>query len=314
MFTFIMFLLGLFFRQNYNETELIQNILQGSTESHWVQDRLSNPNIISASTTGVGFYAYARAAKIGLINKKTASEWIRSGFDSMISCNANNDGWLYHFVDKTGKPCKDSEVSSMDTVLFYLGSERAAELLDDTKLLNYIRKCKGKISTAVMLDDDGYFYHGWKIDDGRRKMLHSKWRNYNEGILIYKYFNLPFKPVYTYYDLPLFVYYYPVAFYPDEQNWVDNLGLAIDYQLETTGRLGYTATDSPSGYSINSPYIISPLSIYCCREFFPDKCDLPLDRLNANPLLQAMTINKKWFSDDRILLDDGIAILILGNK
>jgi hypothetical protein len=300
---------------NVNEEKvLINHILEAKTEKHWILDRKSDKNVVSIAATGVGFYAYARAAKLGMISREDASKWINDGFMSMIGVNFENDGWLYHFVDRTGKPYEESEVSSIDSVIFYLGAERAAQELGEPVLIDYVRKCKGKISTAVMLDKDGYFYHGWTMENGRRNMLKYKWRNYSEGILIYRYFDLTFKPVYTHYDLPLFVYFYPLAFYPEERSWVDNLGKAIDYQLSITGHFGYTACDGPNGYQVNTPYIISPLAIFSCKKFFPAKVEKELNKRSAPWSVQAITVNHSWQTGDRVLMDDGMALMLMKGK
>lgn len=302
-------MLGLLVPLQRDEVRLCNNFLAARTEKNWTLDRLSNKNLVSVAATGVGFFAYAKAEKLGLIPAETASKWIRDGFDNMLLANKENDGWIYHFLDLSGKPYRDSEVSSIDSAIFYASAERAATLLGDETLLKHILTCKGKISQAVMLDDE-YFYHGWIIEDGKRKYLRSKWKHYDEGILLYKYFNRPFKPLSLTYDKPLFVYYYPLAFYPDERQWIDNLGKAIDFQIKTAGRLGYTACDSFSGYSVNSPYVISPLSIFSCRRYFPSICDEQLKKISVDPLLQSISVDGSWKSKDRVLLDDGILLLL----
>lgn len=295
------------------EKILINNILEARTEKSWTLDRLSNKNMVSVAATGTAFYAYAKASQLSMISKETATAWIRQGFDEMLRANINNDGWLYHFLDLAGKPYKDSEVSSIDSVIFYCGAERAAQLLNDEELLNHIKSFKEKISVAVMTDEDGYFYHGWNIEDGKRRMLKSKWKHYNEGILIYKYFNKEFEPKKIYHDLPLFVYFYPLAFYQEEFKWSNELGRAIRYQLEETGRFGYSAMDGRNGYVVNSPYFISPLAIYSCYKYFPKECKSQLNQITCcNRLTQSVSVNFKWISKDRVLLDDGIALMLIG--
>lgn len=295
------------------EVRLINNFLQTRTEKCWTLDRMSNKTMISVAATGTGFYAYAVASKRGIVSRDTARQWIRTGFDSMLAANSGNDGWLYHFLDPCGNPYKNTEISVLDTVIFYAAAEKAAKLLEDKELIEHILTCKAKINLAIVTDEDGYFYHGFAVEDGSRKLLRSKYKNYSEGVFIYKYFDRPFKPVVINYDLPLFCYVYPLAFY-QSKDWVNHLGKAIAFQLDQTGRFGYSATDSPGGYSVNSPYILSPLHIKCCERFFPVETGKMLAKLNIDPLTQSVSVNGDWLSKDRILLDDGILLLIKGKE
>lgn len=310
----ILILLAGFSITQTDEVRLVNNICESMTNKCWTPDRISNKKIISVSTTGVGFYAYARAVELGEMTRENAIEYIWVGFDMMREINKGYDGWLMHFVDIDGKPVNDTEVSSIDTVIFYLGAEMAARRLNDQKLLDHILLGKSTINLQVMMDSEGFFYHGFSTGSPR-VMSKYKWHNYNEGVLIYKYFNKPFKPSITTYDQPLFVYYYPLAFYPDEREWIENLGKAIKYQKRMTKIFGYTACDGPNGYVVNSPYVISPLAITCCKNYFPDEVKFELAfRHFVDPLCQSITINEEWKSKDRILIDDGIALILLGNK
>ena len=297
---------------NTNEVRLVNNFLAARTEKCWTLDRLSRRGVVSCAATGVGFYAYAVAAKRGLIPKETAVAWIRNGFDAMLEVNPKkNCGWLYHFVDTSGKNVWDSEISSIDSVIFYASAEKAARLLQDQDLLNHILAAKSKIDLFLMTDKDGIFYHSFEWDNLRLIQSKWKWTAYNEGILIYKYFGKPFKtdkPVE--YALPLFVFYYPLAFY-EERQWVDHLGKAIDFQVTQTGRFGYTALDGQYGYTINSPYFVSPLAVYSCDRYFPDKVRWQLSQYNVDPLTPSMSINKQWQSQDKVMLDQGIALMLV---
>lgn len=292
------------------ERTLVNNLLVAQTERCWTLDRLSNKDVVSCAATGVGFYAYAKAAKLGIISKETASAWIRAGFDSMINLYPENRGWLYHFVDRRGNVTLSSEISSIDTVIFYAGAEKAAKLLGDDSLLNHILEDKSKIDLFVMMDKDGCFYHSFKYEKGKLIQSRWKWASYNEGILIYKYFNKKFTPTHIDYSLPLFVYYYPTAFYP-ERSWIEHLGKAIDFQLSMTGRFGYSAMDGMDGYVVNNPYYVSPLAVYSCNRFFSDKVRKQLCDFSVDKLTPSISVNGKWASSDRVLLDDGVALMLI---
>jgi len=282
-------------------TPLVRSILSAKTAKCWTLDRSDNREIVSVSATGTGFYAYVLAAEHGIISKKTAKQWIATGFDNMINANMDHFGWLYHFVDLKGNPAYSCEVSSIDSILFYLGAQRAAERLGDSELLAHIKKVSAGIDKEKMMEE-GLFRHGIG--------LRSKWDRYNEGILLYKYYNSPLPETNIDYTLPLFVFYFPLAFYPEETIWLDHLDKSIKFQIKTTGRLGYSAMPSPYGYSVNSPYYFSPLGVLCCSKFFPNV----IKYAGEDPLCQSQSIDKTWSSKDKILLDDGIALLILTQR
>ena len=280
-----------------DSTILTKNFLQARTERCWTQDRMSNKDLISVSATGAGFFAYAVAAERELIKPETARSWILRGFDSIVSYNnPSNGGWLYHFMDRKGNP--KGEVSSVDTTLFFLFAEKAANKLNDDELLKYIQKKKKEIQISVCYNDkEKLFYHTPK-----RKHAWNKY--YDESVLIYKYFDkLPPKVEFRS-DLPLFVYYYPLAFYKNPM-WKSHLQSAVNFQLNNTKNCGYTSCDTKWGYQINSPYFISPLASYCAEAALHEESD------QEDRLIQSISLDGSWKSTDRILLDDGILLLLL---
>jgi hypothetical protein len=285
--------------EKYTDT-LVKDLLNARTKYGWTLDRSNNSCVVSSAATGVGFYAYAVAAEQKIITRNCAVTWIKEGFDAFVKTSPRwAGGWLYHFVDLEGKPTYSHEVSSIDTVIFYLGAQRAAEKLNDKLLLDHINNQAKKIDISLMMYGD-QFKHGIGLP--------GKWDKYNEGILLYRYFDLPFYDNSPDYTLPLFVFYYPVAFYPYGQTsiwWKYHLRLACEFQVKTTGRLGYTACDTPWGYRVNSPYVISPLARLCCESALPE---LPITNIG---ITQSTSVDGSWVSTTKIYLDEGIALLLL---
>jgi hypothetical protein len=289
---------------------LARNFLAARTERCWTQDRMSNKNVVSVSATGLGFYAYVIAAERSIIQNTEASKWIKRGFEETMRININNKGWLYHFTDLDGRPVMNKSVSSIDTAIFYVAAEKAAARLKDKELITLIKKAKDRINVDFMYDNSlNKFRHAFIWNNNMVEFNSFFWDDYNEGIILYKYFDKPFKPDHTLYTLPLFVYFYPLAFY-DDKEIVSHLGKAIDYQIDHIGTVGFTATDGPAGYQIMKPDIVSPLAVNICSKFFPEKVKKTLSEYKVGSLTQATTLDGRWKSKDRILIDDGFALLI----
>src|SRR6185503_15232609 len=107
-----------------DEARIVDTFLANTTDKCWTLDRISDKNLVSVSATGTGFYAYAVAYKLGRLSKEEAVNFIRTGFDNILKYNQGYDGWLLHFMDKDGKAANDTEISSIDTVLFYASVEK----------------------------------------------------------------------------------------------------------------------------------------------------------------------------------------------
>ena len=214
----------------------------------------TNSDVVSCAATGLVSYSRAIAGE---------KEGIKEGFRNTIKYR--KDGWLYHFTDSDGVPLEWSEVSTVDTAIFFLSMREAARLIGDEELEGEVEKAITEINVECMLEND-YFKHGYKID-----LLYD---DYSEGILIYDLLGREFNPRKVKYDLPLFVYYYPLLFPLDENERIrreNYLCRAIQWQRDNYGYVGVTACNSPWGYQVNHPQIISPLSVYGCRNFLLSK-------------------------------------------
>lgn len=285
--------------------------MENRTEKCWVLDRESNRSVVSIASTGFGFCAWAIAAERGDIKKEEAVAWINKGLDNAIKANPNNRGWLYHWTDLDGNPVYNKEVASIDTALFYWGARRAAQILGDKPLQDRIEVLISSIDKDWMMKD-GYFSHGLIWDGDKPVFFKTTWQEYSEGWLIYKLFGMPYKPTKVAYNLPLFVYYYPLCFC-DDQVLVDQLGKAIDEQTKDQGVFGFTACDGPNGYGVMEPNVVSPLAVWSCEPYFPKQAKATLDKLNVPPTTPAYHLVTNWKSQDRIGIDDG-ACLVIRNK
>lgn len=262
-----------------------------------VKDNLYDKTV-SCASTGLISYSRANLAEQGITDKQETINLLKSAFQ--ITTANSEKGWLYHFTSQDGKPMEWSEISSIDTVLFYASFQKAAELLQDEELLNIvgnkIKELKDPQNIEWMMHGE-YFRHGYYKDQSL-----PLWTGYSEGILIYRFFDKEFIPNETRYDLPLFVYYYPLIFYNDEDiEW--NLIKAIEWQKHTyNGQWGITACDGPHGYQINSPDVISPLAKLACFKY------------EKEFTLPVTAYSKDWTSKNYYGIDVGSTYLMLYGK
>jgi hypothetical protein len=300
-----------------DDRPLIQYFLDHRTKTGLVLDRDSNPTTVSCAGTGFGMNAWAIAAERNIVSKETALEYIQVAFEKTVTTNpVKNRGWLYHFTDGDGNPRCRTEVSTIDTALFYLNAEQAGTRIGDSGFLAKVRLWKSKIDIPFMMHDH-LARHGcyWSVDDKGAETIRyigDVWDESNEGVLFYRCFGLPYAPTKVRYDLPLFVYFYPLCFF-DDPELVDRLRKAVDYQKAKYGYWGFTACDGPKGYQSWNPKIISPVGIWATKPWVTD-ADARLNELGLSPLTCATHIETKWVSKDKLAIDYGSCLVANAGK
>jgi hypothetical protein len=220
-----------------------------------------------------------------------------------------NRGWLYHFLDDQGRPKPNSEVSTIDTAIFYAGAKKAALILDDPKLLRTVDNLIKQVDVSFVRQGS-YISHGFHWVGDTPVFINNVWEDYSEGVIIYKLFKLEYVPRKVRYDLPLFVYYYPLAFF-DDGVIVGYLREAVRYQKKTYGWWGVTACDGPNGYQANNPNIISPLSMLTVSCILPE-LRKDVEALRRDVECPAFDSRSSWVAKDRIGIDDMCCVAIFG--
>jgi hypothetical protein len=277
-------------------------------------DRSSDPNTISSAATGFGVLALAEGASRGLRDTNQVSEIARIAFDKTTEANPErNRGWLSHFTDPNGNPKVDSEVSTIDTAIFYASMLRAATLLNDAKLQKDVEVGLAAIDRNMVLKD-GVFLHGfywpdsvctdWETcepEDCKPDLIPYKWNDSSEGLILYRLFNLPFPMEITRLDYPLFVYAYPLVFYevPEYENLLQEV---IRKQIDKYGYWGVTSTDGPTGYVTYSSDVISPVLISAISTKYPQYLD-PLKSIAIKASVVSMHVPTGWTSTDELTID-----------
>lgn len=288
------------------EDRLYNYFLNNRTESGLVLDRESDRNTTSAAATGFGMDCWAIMASRGIITREQAVLWVYHALETTEkNTPEKNFGWLYHFTNADGTPKPTSEVSTIDTAIFYLGARQAARRLGDPDLQRRVEGMIAKINTSIVMNEAGYFYHGFY--GGR--LIEYLWDEWNEGVLLYKLFDKPFSPKKMHYDLPLFVFYYPLCFY-DDQELASHLHTAIAFQKAKYGYWGLTATDGPHGYEAGNPKLISPLGIWSVVQYVSE-AEATLQTIPVPRWTCGYEIERGWSSTDAIGIDYGCCLILL---
>jgi hypothetical protein len=277
-----------------------------------ILDRESNRQIISVAASGFGMACLAISADRGYIAEAEAIQRINEIFDRTLEANPEkNKGWLYHYTDTEGNPAFGGEVSSIDSALFYLGARASAEILGDKEFEDKVNDKIRKVDTSLMMNGK-LFLHGFHWIDGEPAYLPTCWDHYSEGVLIYSLFNKPYDPVEVHYDLPLFVYYYPLCFY-NEPEMISSLQKAVKYQQEHYGYWGKTACDGPNGYACNEEDVVSPLSVWAVGGYVTGAEEM-LRRIPVSRDTPAYHWKNGWVANDRVGIDLGSCLMLRNKK
>ncbi|HEX6985551.1 MAG TPA: hypothetical protein VF170_09250, partial [Planctomycetaceae bacterium] len=274
-----------------------------------VLDRRSDRDTVSCAATGFTAYALALMADRGSADPTEVRAILRSGFRSTLAATPErNRGWLYHFTDATGRPKSWSEVSTIDSAIFYLGFLRAAETLEDAELYSEVRAAVDRVDVEFLLRD-GYFLHGLRWFGNAPHFIPYTWDDTSEGVMLYRLFGLPFEPRVVRHDYPLFVYYYPLCFF-DDPTYAEHLRKAVAYQIEHYGYTGVTAGDGPHGYQAHDPKLISPLALFALSGLLPE-ARATLTKYGVDHMVPTYHVGSGWMAPDRVTIDYASAYILM---
>jgi len=298
------------------ENGLVERIEQLQLQNGLFLDRTSDRTTVSAAATGMGSYALAYAATRGLADGAEVAQRIEQAFHVTTQANPErNRGWLAHFTDDVGNPKPFSEISTIDTALFYMGMQKAAQLMQLHHLSDRISHKINQIDVDYVLRN-GKFLHGFywpegqeTLEDAQPEFIRHRWADSSEGVILYKLFDMNFEFEVRRVDYPLFVYLYPLMFFEDER-YVRLLNEAVDFQISEYGYSGVTATDGPHGYTIHDRNLISPLLLSAVGSRFPAALET-LQKYSLDPAIAAYYIPSGWINSDDLTIDLASAYVML---
>lgn len=286
----------LFLCQNLpGETHLAEYFQHNRTTHGLVLDRESNKEIVSVAATGFGCYVWALS-----LPRPVAIQYINQAIDTTMSHNPRrNRGWLFHFLHKDGTPLDGSEVSTIDSAIFYLGALRGAEYLNDDNLLQKVRKLIDSVDISYMVDPStGLFRHGTL----QEKYIGCLWDTNSEGIILYRLFNTPFQPRQKLYNLPTFCYTFPCLFFNNPAD-ITELKKALRWQQRTYHRWGFTSCYGPDQYVFFDPNIFSNLEHYAVGRY--------IGQNTQYSEVPTVCLKTGWQSKERVGVECGEAYILL---
>jgi hypothetical protein len=249
----------------------------------------------SIAATGFGYAVLAHASQIGLANRALVYEQLLKTTEFLTTVQ-HHKGWFLHFMHwDSGAAFGNTEISTIDTALFFAGALYAAQIFHGTLLETKIHWLFQRLDFQDMLTDGGSkpgkqtFSHG-KLPGG--SYLTAQWDTYAEHmillILALGSNEIPAEvwrvslseggsgPTLTDQiqgrDLPLFVHQYSHLFvdfrdFPNKgSQWFENSRVATQFnksfcqnrtQSKTyrEGFWGLSATDTPEGYFAYAPFL-----------------------------------------------------------
>lgn len=283
-----------YFMQNRHANGLVMdraaNVPWKPTNVHELRDKQRMDSMASIAATGYGLASWVMAVEKGIMTRNQARDWALQTLKFVEKSTPEiQKGWMSHFMDaETGRTYPGSEISSIDTALFFAGAMVAGEYFGG-EVQTQVQKMFDKVDFKMMLTNDGaqpnkkQFSHGFLVVEGKRHFIETNWDTFSEGILIpllamgSTTYPVP-DSVWTegwnrdqtweydgkknYRELPLFTYFYPAGFVNLKERR-DSKGAdlwaaarqAVQMQLAycknkgyPDGLFGLSACDGPQGY------------------------------------------------------------------
>lgn len=161
----------------------------------FTKDRSSNftekddPGHVVASVASIGFTlsAYGVGAHRGWMSREVAVRKARNTVRHMIELAPKSHGWYYHWLNwETGKIEWNSEVSTIDSAIFWSGLILCEQALKDPQLTRMTNKILGDIDWKYMRTNGGTKPEKLTYTMGfRDKFLDAEWSEYSENAMIY---------------------------------------------------------------------------------------------------------------------------------
>ncbi len=294
----------------------------------------SQNNVSSLAATGLGLTVISHAAVMGKIPDNLARDQVYRTLKFVRDYVPHHKGWLIHFANwETGERMWESEFSTIDTALFVAGALYAAEVLKDSAITQIADEIYARIDFHAALNDEGKrpqkktLSLSWSPEHG---WTSYQWEIYAEQkILLLLGLGHPTHPLpketwfawnrsFMGISMPLFVHQYSPAYF-DFRNFQDGYENYFEAGLKATflhrtmnrrGFWGYSAGESPSGYSVYSPVKFSTtLCIGCAAGsamFAPEIVMLDIYHWKNSEygsrlwgqygLIDSLDLDKKWFS------------------
>ncbi|GGB29614.1 hypothetical protein GCM10011380_18950 [Sphingomonas metalli] len=161
-----------------------------------VPDRWPSPSFASIAAVGFALTAYPVGVMRGWIRREEARDLTLTTlrfFDTAPqgearSGTAGHKGFFYHFLDmETGTRFRETELSSVDTTLLFLGILFAGAWYDradpvEAEIRRLAQRITDRADWPWFTNDRGSVSMGWHPERG---FIARAWEGYNEGMMVY---------------------------------------------------------------------------------------------------------------------------------
>lgn len=145
--------------------------------------------VASIASVGFALSAYGIAAERGWMPRSEAIKVSRKTLHSMMTLAPQHHGWFYHWINwETGKREWKSEVSTIDSAIFWCGMILNAEALRDPEITKMSDKIMSNIDWSYMRTNGGTkpskqtITMGWHDES---TFIPAEWDELSENAMIY---------------------------------------------------------------------------------------------------------------------------------
>ncbi len=167
-----------------------------SRKNGLVPDRWPSPSFASIAAVGFALTLYPVGVERGWITRAAARDLTLTTlrfFDSAPQGDAptgmsGHKGFFYHFLDmETGTRFRETELSSVDTTLLFLGILFAGSWYDradagEAEIRRLAARITNRADWPWFVNAGGTVSMGWHPERG---FIEASWKGYNEGMMVY---------------------------------------------------------------------------------------------------------------------------------
>jgi hypothetical protein len=156
---------------------------QADPNTGLIADNVSPGAPCSIAATGFGLAAICIGHSRGWVTYDEAYDRIFKTLRTFKNTLKSEHGFYYHFVDmKTGMRVWNSELSSIDSALFFAGALFAGQYFKGTELERLANSLYYEADWQWMMNGTSLLCMGWNPEKG---FLGAYWDWYNEGLIAY---------------------------------------------------------------------------------------------------------------------------------
>ena len=178
--------------------DVIEYEMKGSFEFFWeqantdvnspgfglIRDRFpGSEGIASTASVGFGLTAILIGIEKGYITRQEGMDRVKKTLDTLLAMD-RTEGFFYHFIDmETGKRAWDSEVSSIDTAILFMGVLAAGQYFGGEIAITAKQLYDGVNRPWFIDTSKNMFYMAYRPEKG--KGFEGHWDFYAEQLMLY---------------------------------------------------------------------------------------------------------------------------------